>query len=65
MYRVVTKTLQVQGEKRLRAIDAGPWQPVEKWARQWAEFLQSTGLYDVVEVESNMQDHSRVSHFES
>lgn len=53
MYRVVTKSMMIVGRQRRRCIQKGPWQPVEDWAHQWAEFLRSTGLYDAVVVESN------------
>ena len=41
-----------------RKVDTGPWQPVEQWAVNWAKYLQSTGLYDAVEIESKGQRRS-------
>jgi hypothetical protein len=55
MYRVVTKSRHMQGGRMKWSIDAGPWQPLEQWARQWADYLGSTGFYDRVEVESNVK----------
>ena len=55
MYRVVSKTLHIQGGQRRRTIHKGPWQPVQEWAEQWAKYLRGTGLYDTVLVESNRQ----------
>lgn len=53
MYRVVTKSMHITGGQRRRCIHTGPWQPVEHWARSWAQYLESTGLYDEVEIQSN------------
>ncbi len=56
MYRVVTKAMRQYKGKWHQVIDAGPWHPVEDRALQWANYLSSTGLYDIVEIESNMRD---------
>lgn len=56
MYRVVTKARRQYKGKWCQIIDAGPWHPVEDWALQWATYLSSTGLYDMVEVESNLRE---------
>lgn len=42
-----------QGGVRRRQIDAGPWQPYREMATQWARYLESTGNYDQVEIQSN------------
>lgn len=55
MYRVVTKTMVTHSGIRKREIDLGPWQPSEEMARNWAQFLQATGRYDSVTVQSNGQ----------
>jgi hypothetical protein len=55
MYRVVTKTMVTQNGIRKRQIDLGPWQEVEALATNWAQFLEATGQYDSVEVQSNGQ----------
>ncbi len=54
MYRVVSKTMHIHGAQRRRTIHKGPWQPRREWALQWAEYLRSTGLYDTIEIESNL-----------
>lgn len=59
MYRVVTKTMAVQDGSRKRVIDLGPWQPSEELARSWAQYLQATGRYDSVSVQSNGQPASQ------
>ncbi|RFO96027.1 hypothetical protein DIC66_15005 [Rhodoferax lacus] len=53
MYRVVTKSMVTQNGIRKRQIDPGPWQESEQLVRSWAQFLEATGRYDVVTVESN------------
>ena len=53
MYRVVTKTMISQNGIRKRQVDPGPWQPSEDLVRSWAQFLEATGRYDSVIVESN------------
>ena len=53
MYRVVTKSLHWRDGQVRRKIDRGPWQPREKMAANWADYLRSTGIYDTVVVESN------------
>jgi hypothetical protein len=56
MYRVITKTLVIQHKGRVRVIDLGPWQPTENIAQKWAQYLETTGLYDSVTIQSNGQD---------
>lgn len=56
MYRVVTKAMRQYRGKWQQVIDAGPWHPVENRALQWANYLSATGLYDTVEIESNLRD---------
>jgi hypothetical protein len=53
MHRVVTKAMVTQRGIRKRQIDLGPWQPSEDLARGWARYLESTGRYDSVTVQSN------------
>jgi hypothetical protein len=55
MYRVVTKAMVYQNGIRKRQIDPGPWQPQEESARRWATYLEATGHYDTVTVQSNGQ----------
>jgi hypothetical protein len=55
MHRVVTKAMRTHSGIRKREIDQGPWQPSEALARRWAQYLESTGRYDSVTVESNGQ----------
>jgi len=55
MYRVVTKAMVMQNGVRRRQIDLGPWQPHEASARRWADYLEATGHYDTVTVQSNGQ----------
>jgi hypothetical protein len=45
----------MQAGRMTWCIDTGPWQPLEQWARQWADYLSSTGFYDRVEVESTVK----------
>ena len=56
MYRVVTKSLRIcrEGGRKLQ-VDLGPWQVDEDRARVWASYLEDTGLYDTVTVQSNGQ----------
>lgn len=61
MYRVVTKTMLTQHKVRKLQIDLGPWQPREETARSWARYLESTGLYDSVELQSNGRAQSSQS----
>ena len=56
MHRVVTKAMVTQNGIRKRQIDLGPWQPSEQHARRWAQYLESTGRYDSVTVQSNGQE---------
>lgn len=63
MYRVVTKSMYFTAGQRRRLIHTGPWQPQEQWARKWADYLRSTGLYDAVEIESNRPSPSRERDF--
>lgn len=56
MYRIVTKTMRQYKGTWQQVIDAGPWHPVEGHALQWANYLAATGLYDSVEIESNLRD---------
>lgn len=56
MYRVVTKAMRQFKGTWQQVIDTGPWHPVEDRALQWANYLSSTGLYDIVEIESNLRD---------
>ena len=58
MYRVVTKAMVYQNGVRKRQIDLGPWQPLEESARRWANYLEATGHYDTVTVQSNGQSSS-------
>lgn len=58
MYRVVTKTMVIHHKVRKRQIDMGPWQPYEETARSWAQYLESTGLYDSVVVQSNGKEQA-------
>jgi hypothetical protein len=55
MHRVITKVMDTQNGVRKRFIDLGPWQPSEDTARRWADYLQSTGRYDSVTIQSNGQ----------
>lgn len=55
MHRVITKVMATQNGIRKRHIDLGPWQPSEATARRWADYLESTGRYDSVTVQSNGQ----------
>jgi len=56
MYRVVTKSLKIcrEGGRKLQ-VDSGPWQVNEDKARSWASYLEGTGLYDTITVQSNGQ----------
>jgi hypothetical protein len=46
-------------------IEFGLWQPSEQTARSWAVFLESTGYYDSVAIESNGEDQvDKVHHDE-
>lgn len=56
MYRVVTKARHHYKGLWRQLVDAGPWHPQENHAQKWAQYLSSTGLYDIVEVESNVRD---------
>ncbi len=58
MYRVVTKARRQYKGMWRQWVDAGPWHPHEQHAQKWAQYLSSTGLYDIVEVESNMRNAS-------
>lgn len=53
MYRVVTKTLRYHNGEWRRQIDPGPWQPSQQQAQSWADYLRSTQIYDVVEVQAS------------
>jgi len=53
MYRVVTKAMVTHHKIRKRQIDLGPWQPSEVQAKRWAQYLEATGRYDSVVVQSN------------
>lgn len=55
MHRVITKVMDTQNGVRKRHVDLGPWQPSEATARRWATFLERTGRYDSVTVQSNGQ----------
>jgi hypothetical protein len=55
MHRVVTKVMATHNGIRKRHVDLGPWQPSEATAQRWANFLQNTGRYDSVTVQSNGQ----------
>jgi hypothetical protein len=55
MHRVVTKVMDTRNGVRKRLIDLGPWQPSEATAQRWAHYLQSTGRYDSVTIQSNGQ----------
>ena len=55
MFRVVTIAMVTQNGIRNRQIDLGPWQPQEESARRWADYLEATGHYDTVTVQSNGQ----------
>lgn len=46
--------MHIHGAQRRRTIHKGPWQPHREWALRWAEYLRATGLYDTVEIESNL-----------
>jgi hypothetical protein len=58
MFRVVTKSMRWHGNQRLRAVHNDPWHPDEDKAVRWAQYLESTGNYDWVEVESNLSNHT-------
>ena len=53
MHRVVTKVMDTRNGVRKRIIDLGPWQPSESVAQRWATYLESTGRYDTVIIQSN------------
>ena len=53
MFRVVTKSMVIQNGSRRRQVDEGPWQPLEEDALRWARYLEATGRYDSVTVQSN------------
>ena len=55
MHRVITKVMDTQNGIRKRYVDLGPWQPSEAIARRWADYLESTGRYDSVTIQSNGQ----------
>ena len=55
MFRVVTKTRRQHKGQWHQVVDAGPWHPEEDQAMRWASYLSSTGMYDVIEVESNVR----------
>jgi hypothetical protein len=55
MHRVVTKVMDTQNGIRKRYIDKGPWQPSKAMALRWADFLERTGRYDSVTIQSNGQ----------
>ena len=56
MYRVITKSMiMVREGGRKRQVDQGPWQMSEGKAHAWAKYLEKTGLYDTVIVQSNGQ----------
>ena len=56
MHRVVTKVMDTQNGIRKRFIDLGPWQPSEAIAQRWADYLEGTGRYDSVTIQSNGQN---------
>lgn len=58
MHRVVTKAMIIQNGIRKRQIDLGPWQPLEADAHRWADYLEATGRYDTVTVQSNGQSQT-------
>ncbi len=47
--------MAVRNGIRQREIDLGPWQPSLERVQSWAQFLQATGRYDTVTVQSNGQ----------
>ena len=53
MFRVVTNTVIRCQQGLLRRIDFGPWLPTASEARKWAAYLERTGLYDTVSLQSN------------
>jgi hypothetical protein len=55
MHRVVTKVMDTQNGVRKRHIDLGPWQPSKATALRWAAYLERTGRYDSVTIQSNGQ----------
>ena len=55
MHRVITKVMDTQNGIRKRHVDLGPWQPSESIARRWADYLERTGRYDSVTIQSNGQ----------
>lgn len=56
MYRVITKSMiMISGGGRKRQVDPGPWLLSEHKANAWAKYLEKTGLYDTVVVQSNGQ----------
>ena len=55
MHRVVTKVMDTQNGIRKRYIDKGPWQPSKAIAMRWADYLERTGRYDSVTIQSNGQ----------
>jgi hypothetical protein len=58
MHRVITKVMDTQNGIRKRHVDLGPWQPSEATARRWADYLERTGRYDSVTIQSNGQSQS-------
>ena len=55
MFRVVTNTVIRCERGRMRRIDFGPWLQTAAEARKWADYLERTGLYDTVSLQSNSQ----------
>lgn len=56
MYRVITKSMiSLRGGGRKRQVDLGPWQTTVYKAQTWADYLERTGLYETVVVQSNGQ----------
>jgi hypothetical protein len=53
MYRVVTKYQQIEGDRLQNTVVKGPWHPDEAAAKKWVRYLEKTGIYDKVFVESS------------
>ena len=65
MYRVVTKSMVIRNGSRRRQIDLGPWQPSEELARSWAQYLEATGRYDTVVVQSNGMSSLKMDRYDT